>query len=244
MASETFLVIVAAVSVLSGATAAVAGFGIGSLLTPLIALRLDTPAAVAVVAIPHAAATVLRAWRLRRAVDWKVFKHFGLWSAAGGLVGALLFTRLSSPVLTKVLGALLLLTALSGLSNWAKRVRLPAWAAWILGAVSGFFGGIAGNQGGLRAGALLGIGLAPAAFVATSTMSGVIVDIARTPVYLARQGNAISEAWAIVVIATAGTVAGTLFGERLLFGLSAERFRAIVAALVGALGLWLLLDGP
>jgi uncharacterized membrane protein YfcA len=235
-----FLVLVSLVSVAAGAAAAVAGFGIGSLLTPLVALRLGTPLAVAVVAIPHAAATVLRAWRLRRAVDWPLFRRFGVWSAAGGLAGALLFARLGGPALTRILGALLVLTAVSSLTNWAARVRLPAWGAWTLGLLSGFFGGVVGNQGGLRAGALLGLGLAPAAFVATSTMAGVVVDAVRGPIYVARAGAAVLGAWPVVLVATAGALVGTFLGERALLGLSPERFRRIVAALVGALGAWLL----
>jgi hypothetical protein len=232
--------LVALVAAFAGATASVAGFGIGSLLTPLLALRLGTPVAVAAVAIPHAAATLLRAWRLREAVDWPLFRHFGVWSAAGGLAGALLFTRLGGPALTRVLGALLVLTAVSTLSGWAARVRLPAWAAWGLGLLSGFFGGVVGNQGGLRAGALLGLGLTPAAFVATSTLSGVVVDVVRTPLYVARAGGAVLAAWPAVLAATVGAIVGTLVGERALLGLSPERFRQVVAALVGALGVWLL----
>jgi uncharacterized protein len=235
-----FLAAVALASVVAGGTAAVAGFGIGSLLTPLIAIRLGTPMAVAAVVVPHAAATVFRAWRLRRAVDWPLFQRFGIASALGGLAGALLFARLSGPALTRVLGALLILTALSGLTGWASRVRLPRWAAVMLGALSGFFGGVVGNQGGIRAGALLGVGLSPAAFVATSTMSGVIVDVARAPIYLRERGDALLAVWPIVAAATAGALAGTLLGERALLGLSVERFRILVAMLVGALGVWLL----
>ena len=235
-----WLTLVALVSAFAGATASVAGFGIGSLLTPLLALQLGTSIAVAAVAIPHAAATVLRAWRLRREVDWPLFRTFGLCSAVGGLSGALLFTRLGGPVLGRVLGALLVLTAVSTLSGWAGRVRLPAWAAWALGILSGFFGGIVGNQGGLRAGALLGLGLAPAAFVATSTMSGVVVDAVRTPLYVARAGGAVADAWPSVLVATAGAVAGTLLGERVLVGMTPDRFRRVVAGLVGVLGIWLL----
>jgi len=52
------------VAVVSGATAAVAGFGIGSVLTPALALRVGTPTAVAAVALPHFFATALRIRRL------------------------------------------------------------------------------------------------------------------------------------------------------------------------------------
>lgn len=237
-----FLLLVALVAVLAGATASIAGFGIGSLLTPLLALRFGTPVAIALVALPHAAATVLRAWRLRAAVDWALFRRFGLWSAIGGLAGALLFTRLAGPALTRLLGALLVLTAISTLTGWAARVRLPSWAAWLLGLLSGFFGGIVGNQGGLRAGALLGLGLAPATFVAVSTMSGVIVDAVRTPLYVTRAGADVARAWPVVLVATAGAIAGTLVGERLIFGMHPRTFQRVVALLIGVLGLWFLLS--
>jgi hypothetical protein len=52
----------------------VAGFGIGSLLAPLLAAQFGTSTAVAVVAIPHAAATALRCWRMRHAVDLVVIR--------------------------------------------------------------------------------------------------------------------------------------------------------------------------
>lgn len=238
---SSFLFVVLLMSVVAGATASIAGFGIGSILTPLLALRLGTPTAVAAVAVPHAVATVFRAWRLRRAVDWPVFRRFGIWSAAGGLAGALLFSRLGSDALTRVLGALLVLTAISTLTGWATRVHVPRWAAWVLGILSGFFGGVVGNQGGLRAGALIGLGLTSAAFVATSTMTGVIVDVVRTPIYVVRQGSAVGQAWTLVATSTIGVLVGTLLGERALFGLSPERFRHLLATLIGALGSWLLL---
>jgi uncharacterized membrane protein YfcA len=43
-----------------------------------------------------------------------------------------------------------------------------------------------------------------------------------------------------IAIATVGVLIGTLLGERLLLGLPVERFRRIVAALIGLLGVWLL----
>jgi uncharacterized membrane protein YfcA len=235
-----FLVAVFALAVLSGATAAVAGFGIGSLLTPLLAARLGTATAIAAVAIPHAAATALRFWRLRHAVDWRVVRGFGLLSAAGGLGGALLYARLSSRVLTIVLGALLVATAVAGLSRWATRWRITGARAATLGLLSGFFGGIAGNQGGLRAAALLGFALAPAAYVATATAIALLVDAARTPIYVWRAGSTLADLVAPIGVATLGVLAGTLLGERLLLGLPVDRFRRIVSALIGVLGIWLL----
>ena len=99
-----------------------------------------------------------------------------------------------------------------------------------------------GNQGGLRAAALLTFGLAPVAFVATSTMTGLLVDAARTPIYLVRAGESLLGVRDLVLAATAGVVTGTLLGERLLFGLSADRFRRVIAALIGLVGVLLLVQ--
>lgn len=110
----------------------------------------------------------------------------------------------------------------------------------LLGFGSGFFGGIAGNQGGLRAAALTAFGLGPAAFVATATATGLLVDAARAPVYLWRAGGRLLESWPHITLATAGVVIGTLAGERLLLGLSRERFGQVVAGAIGVLGAWLL----
>ncbi|MEX2177300.1 MAG: TSUP family transporter [Gemmatimonadaceae bacterium] len=235
-----FLVAVLLVAILSAATAAVAGFGIGSLLTPLIAVRFGMPVAVAVVAVPHLIATALRCWRLRRSIDWSVMRSFGVLSALGGMAGALAYTRFSSRALTLLLGALLLATAIVTLSNLTLRWRASGGAASALGLLSGFFGGAAGNQGGLRSAALLTFSLSPLAFVATSTAVGIIVDAARLPFYLWRSGDAIRDLAGLVAIASAGVVIGTLAGERLLFGLTVARFRTLVAWLIAALGVWLL----
>jgi len=235
-----FHVALFAVAVLSGATAAIAGFGIGSLLTPLLATRLGMASAVAAVAIPHAAATALRLWRLRRAVDGSVVRGFGLLSAVGGLAGALLYARLSSRALTVVLGLLLVTTALAGVTGWTTRWRVTGVGAAGLGLASGFFGGVAGNQGGLRAAALLGFGLTPAAYVATATATALLVDAARTPVYVWRAGSTLLDLATPIAIATTGVLAGTLLGERILLGLPVDRFRRIVSALIGLLGIWLL----
>lgn len=237
-----FLLLVLAVAVLAGATAAVVGFGIGSLLTPLIALRFDTETAIVVVALPHLAASLLRGWRLRHEIDRQVLLRFGLLSAAGGLAGAMLFARLAPGALTMVLGALLVMTAIAGLTGWTSKVRIRGPLVWILGALSGFFGGIVGNQGGVRAAGLSAFDLPPTRFVATSTAVGVIIDVARTPVYLRGGWGTLIELWWLVFAAAAGAIAGTLIGERVLFGLPPERFRTIVSTAVGILGVWFLVS--
>ncbi len=228
------------VAAFSGATATVVGFGIGSLLTPLLAVRLGTDVAVAAVTIPHALATVVRCWRLRAEISRQVLVRFGLLSAAGGLCGALLYTRLGPSTLTRVLGALLLLTATAQLTGWSSRWHPHGPVVAALGLCSGFFGGVAGNQGGLRAAALTAFRLSPSGFVATATATGLMVDLARLPVYLARGPSELARLWAPIGLSVIGVLVGTVLGERILLGLSPARFGKILALAIGLLGSWLL----
>jgi len=64
-------------SVLAGGIAAVTGFGIGSLLTPVLALQVDTRLAVAAVSIPHLVGTSLRFLLMHGGVDRRVLWSFG-----------------------------------------------------------------------------------------------------------------------------------------------------------------------
>jgi uncharacterized membrane protein YfcA len=237
----SFFIILLAIAVLSGATASVVGFGIGSLLTPMLATAIGMDLAVAAVALPHAVATALRCWRLRKSIDWSVLKRFGLLSAVGGLAGALAYARLDPDQLSRVLGALLLLTAIAQFTGLAARWRPRGPAVALLGLGSGFFGGIAGNQGGLRAAALTAFDLSPLAFVATSTATGLLVDAARAPVYLLVTGRTLLALWLPISLASLGVVVGTILGERILLGLSRRTFGMIMAAAIGLLGVWLLL---
>jgi uncharacterized membrane protein YfcA len=61
---------------------------------------------VVLVAIPHFAATLLRAWRLRHEVDRTVLLRVRIASAAGGLIGASLHNRVESTGLAIVFGCL------------------------------------------------------------------------------------------------------------------------------------------
>src|SRR5262245_64331561 len=101
-----FAALVAFVAVLAGSIASLSGFGIGSLLTPLLAVRVGTKLAVAAVSVPHLTATALRFWLLRQHVDRRLLWSFGLMSAAGGLGGALLHAYADNPALTIVFGGL------------------------------------------------------------------------------------------------------------------------------------------
>jgi uncharacterized protein len=223
-------------AVLAGAVASLAGFGIGSILTPLLALSVGTKEAVIAVSIPHFVATAIRFWSLRGHIDREVLRNFGFASAAGGLLGAVLGSRFSSPVLAYILGALLVFAGLTGLTGVAQKLRFGTRVAWVGGAASGLLGGLVGNQGGIRSAALLGFNLAPRVFVATATAIALIVDGARMPVYFYTNPGAVQRMALWIGVMVAGGAIGTLAGARILHRIPETYFRRLVSLLILALG--------
>ncbi len=152
------------------------------------------------------------------------------------MTGALLNTWAANRTLELVFGALLILAGTSQLTGFANRWRLTGVLAWLGGAVSGFFGGLVGNQGGIRTAAMLGFAVDKRQFVAMTTAVALLVDAARVPVFLVLQSRAILALLPTIAIATVGVVIGTLYGERLLGRVPERRFRLVVAALLVLLG--------
>ncbi len=168
---------------------------------------------------------------------------FGVMSAAGGLTGALLHAYADNRALSIVFGLILTFVGVSELTGLARRMHFHGPVAWIAGAVSGLFGGLVGNQGGIRSAALLGFDVDKQAFVATATAIGLVVDAARMPVYFATQPRALAHVWVLILVATVGTLIGTLVGARALRAIPERVFRGIVAIILLALGAYMTLKG-
>ena len=233
--------VVIGAAVVAGSIASVTGFGIGSLLTPVFALQVDTRLAVAAVSIPHVVGTALRFWLLKGGVERRVLWAFGLTSAMGGLAGAMLQDLAGNIWLTVLFGVLLLFAAASEATGLARRMRFRGPVAWIAGALSGLLGGLVGNQGGIRSAALIGFDLPKNAFVGTATAIALFVDGARMPVYVLTQYDRITMIGRLVALATVGVAVGTVLGSRVLGRMPEAWFRrvlALVLAILGAAMLW------
>lgn len=238
-----FAALLAVVAFIAACAAAVIGFGIGSLLTPTLAIETGTKLAVAAISIPHLVATAQRFWILREHVDRQLLLSFGITSAIGGLAGALIHARVSSRILAVIFGLVVALAGVSELTGWMRRVRWGPRSAWAAGVLSGALGGMVGNQGGIRTAALLAFDMPRHSFVATATAIALFVDGARMPIYLATQYRAIFAIWPLVLAATVAVVIGTALGARLLGRVPERTFRRIVAVLLIALGSYMAIAG-
>jgi hypothetical protein len=161
----------------------------------------------------------------------------GAWSL-GGAEATVTPVKLVMGVLILVFAGFELVPALSGL-------RAPVRWLPLGGALSGFFGGLSGHQGALRAIFLTPLGLSPTQFVSTQAVLALLVDGARLLVYgwsLVLTGDAAETGaipWRLVAAATACAFAGALLGKRLLPKMTVAAIQWIVGGLLLVVGLGL-----
>lgn len=236
----TFHAVLAFIAFLAGAISSVTGFGIGTILTPTLGFAVGVKLAVAAVSIPHFIGNGVRFWTLRRRVDKHVLKTFGVMSAGGALAGSLLHVFATNPALRSVLAVILILAGILGITGLSDRIRLGRAGAWIAGGVSGLLGGLIGNQGGIRAAAMLAFDVPKESFVATTTAIALIVDAVRLPIYAFHELHAVMAIWPYVLIASLCVLIGTWLGKSIFGRIPDNHFKRIVSLLLLILGLAML----
>jgi uncharacterized membrane protein YfcA len=232
------------------------GFGLGTLLMPVVALFFPLEIAIAITAVVHLANNLFKLGLVGRQAVRSVLLSFGLPAIACAFLGALLLTWLSgipdigsytlgerqvflSPVKLTI-GLLILLILMLESTPLLAKVTLDRRHLPLGGIISGFFGGLSGHQGAFRSMFLLKAGLDKTQFIATGVTIAVMVDLTRLLVYGADlAGRQLGQQWLLIACACLAAFTGSFAGKRLLTRLTMKAVRIVVSLLlvVVALGL-------
>ncbi len=251
-----YMVVCLAALLASGLTL-FSGFGLGTILTPVFALFFPVQAAVAMTAVVHLANNLFKIALVGRDAHWRTVLRFGLPAALAAIAGAgllglfagiptitvyELFDRAHEVTAVKAaIGTLIAGFALLELSpRFAALAFPPRWLP-LGGLLSGFFGGLSGNQGALRSAFLIKAGLSKEAYVGTGAACTVLVDIVRLTVYGAAfhaTGWSMpdGEGGQLVVAATLAAFLGAWLGKRLLAKVTLRAVELLVAAMMVLIG--------
>ncbi len=254
-----YLIICVTAVLVSGVTL-FSGFGLGTVLMPAFALFFPVPVAIAATAIVHLANNLFKLALVGRSADWHIALKFSLPAMIAAIVGASLLNGFAAlPAIVSytmggrtheitaigvVIGLLIVAFALLELSPRFADLKFSPRYLIIGGFLSGFFGGLSGNQGALRAAFLIKAGMTKEAFIGTSVVSAVIVDTARLAVYglsFYRHSFALlpSSMIGIVAAATVAAFIGAYFGARLLGKVTLRAIQLTVAGAMAMVGLGL-----
>lgn len=233
------------------------GFGLGTLLTPVMMLFFPFDIAIALTGVVHLFNNLLKFILVKKYIDRNVLLRFGLPAILFALIGStiLLFTSHLPLIKTYelfgktcriepmklVIAILLIVFTLMDFIPKLKNYSFDKKYLSLGGALSGFFGGLSGNQGALRTVFLIKSGLSKEAFLATGVAVSTLVDLTRIGVYTQRLINInIYTSIQLFIFALSGALLGTLIGNSLLKKITMHNiqfitsvFLIIISALLG-----------
>ena len=217
---ELFVLFVAAFFV--AAMTVPTGFGLSTMLTPLVLLVMGPHEAVAVVAVVHGAHNAGKFASLREHVDFQSFRKYGIWLVVGAIIGALLQSQVPQEPLLALIGLFLIILPLLTLSEKWTGYQIPEANDKIGGFGSGFMGGLSGHQGALRAMFLTRRLPDKMAYAATASILALCVDLSRIPVYLVFHHSEILEHSVLMLTLVAAALLGVSVGKRWLKSMKSE----------------------
>ncbi len=246
--------VVCAAALLAAALTFFSGFGLGTLLMPAFAVFFPVEMAIAATAVVHLANNLFKVVLVGRDTDFRVALRFALPASLCAVAGALLLGRFSgippladytlcgrgySVTAVKLVIALLLAAfSFLELSPRFKDLAFDPKLVPLGGAVSGFFGGLSGNQGALRSVFLIRTGLSKESFIATGVLCAVVIDVSRLLVYgavffgrhfytLTAHGQG-----RLVAAGTAAAFLGSFIGSKVLTKITMRAVQLIVGWLL------------
>ncbi len=246
-----YLLVCAAACIASGLTL-FSGFGLGTLLMPVVALFFPLEVAVAITAVVHLANNLFKLGLVGREANIGVLLRFGLPAVLAAFIGAVLLANLSDAAPLHAYQALgrelaitpiklvvgLLIIGFVTLELWPRFAAIAIDPKYLPfgGLLSGFFGGLSGHQGAFRSMFLIKAGLTKQSFVATGVVIAVMVDCARLGLYGMHLGTQAGIDWLLVAAASLSAFLGAYLGRKWLEKITLQTVRYIVSALLLAVG--------
>jgi len=248
------IIIICLVAFLAAILTFFSGFGLGTILTPVFMVFFPVDLAIALTGLVHFFNNVFKLFLVGKNADKAVLIRFGIPAVLAAFVGAWLLINIpdSQPLFAYeafgrqyevfpvkfLISVLLIIFALMDLLPRLKNLKFGARLLPLGGFLSGFFGGLSGNQGALRAAFLIKAGLSKEAFIGTAVVVSVFVDFTRLSVYAGRIISAdLTEHLSLIVLAVIFAISGAYIGNKLLKKITIHALQTIVAVMLIGLSL-------
>lgn len=234
--------VLAGAALLAAVVAAVAGFGGAAVLLPVLVAVFGVRDAIPILTVAQLIGNGSRVGFNWREVALPVVGWFSLGAVPLAFAGGLVFAAAPIPLLTRLLGAFLLL-----LVGWrhlrAARPRaVPLRGFAVLGAGFSFLSALLGSVGPLMAPFFLAYGLVKGAYIGTEALATVVMHVVKLVAY--RQAAVLSGPAVLAGLALGPImIAGSWIGKRILDRLPERVFIILVEITVAGAGLNFLFRG-
>lgn len=261
------IVIVAFAALLASALTLFSGFGLGTLLMPVVAIFFSVEVAIVITAIVHLANNLFKVILLGARANRSVVLRFGIPAVIFSFLGALALLWLSNTpalfsynafgqqlqvqLLKLVVGILILMFVALELSPGFASLSIDKKYLPCGGVISGFFGGLSGHQGAFRSMFLIKSGLSKEQYIATGVVLAVLVDVSRMLIYgwdlstanysaVGCSGADCALDWTLIIVACLAAFAGAYFGAKLVKKVTIRSIQLLVSATLTLVSLGLI----
>lgn len=225
------------------------GFGLGTILTPVFMIFFPVEVAIALTGVVHFFNNIFKMILVGRKANRMVLIRFGIPAVIAAFIGSQILLNITDlkPLFSYyafgrhfdvypvkfIISILLIFFASMDLIPFFGRLQFGKNKLPIGGALSGFFGGLSGNQGALRSAFLIKAGLSKEAFVGTAVVVSTFVDFTRLSVYAGGLSNSgVTDNIGLVVAATFSAILGAFIGNRLLKKVTLKSLQTAVAIML------------
>jgi uncharacterized protein len=232
------------------------GFGLGTILTPVMIIFFPAQEAIALTGIVHLLNNIFKLVLVGKQTDKQVASRFGIPAIIGSFIGAYLLVYLSQNLfhyeyqfmgktmevtfIKLLVATLMILFALFEILPWLKSLQFSSNYLSLGGFISGFFGGLSGNQGALRSAFLLRYGLTKEVYIATGVVIACMIDVTRLSIYFT--ASASYDYWEndiLLMMAVLSAFTGAFLGNKLLKKITLNFVQTLASIMIIALALLL-----
>lgn len=225
------------------------GFGLGTILTPIFMLFFPVELAISLTGVVHFFNNIFKLFLVGKHADKSVLINFGIPAVVAAIFGSWLLFKIpdENPLFTYhlfksefvvytvklIISILLIIFASIELIPFLKKLQFGKEKLPIGGILSGFFGGLSGNQGAFRSAFLIKAGLSKEAFIATALVVSTFVDFTRLVIYTSNfSKTGLSENLVMLTTVTISGIVGAFVGNKLLKKVTVNFLQTIVAILL------------
>lgn len=203
------------------------GFGSSTIFLPLASFVFDFKIVLVLVAFHHLFGNLGRMAFFKYGIDKNLIIKFGLPSILFTIIGAFLAKNLPQETLKAILGIFLALYSVISLLKKDLQANPTTTNNIIGGGISGFFAGLVGTGGALRAAFLTSFDLPKEKYIATAAIVAIAVDATRIPIYLIDGSFSGRFYWYLPILFIIA-VSGSFIGEKIVNKIPQEKFKKLV----------------
>lgn len=175
------------------------GFGLATVLTPVLILFFPAPIAISLTAIVHFLNNIFKLILTGRNINKEILLKFGITAMVGAVLGSSTLVMIAQKnfiisyhlfnhsfkveLVNFTIGVIILVFVLVEMLPEINKSSINKNLLPIGGVLSGFFGGLSGHQGAFRSLFLIKCNLSKEQFVATGILIACLVDVIRLSIY-------------------------------------------------------------